>query len=72
MLATDVLPWSLFGVVCFILWLVFLAWIVAIARRKGRSVIIWLILGVFFSFFALLVLLILPSRRTTRDEVRGI
>jgi hypothetical protein len=63
MLATDALPWSLFGVVCFLLWVVFLAWVVALARRKGRSVILWLILAVFFSFFAWLVLFLLPSKR---------
>jgi hypothetical protein len=32
-----------------------------IAHRKGRSIIIWVILGLMFNPFAVLVLLFLPS-----------
>ena len=53
------------GLIGFILWLVILAWIYNIAKRKGRHALMWTILGVFFSIFTLVVILILPSKRTT-------
>jgi hypothetical protein len=40
-------------------------WIYNIAKRKGRHALGWLILGFFFSIFALIVVLVLPSKRTT-------
>jgi hypothetical protein len=53
------------GVIGFILWIVIMVWIYNIARRKGRHAVLWVILGFFFSFLALIVLLLLPSKRTT-------
>jgi hypothetical protein len=54
------------GVLGFVLWVVILVWIYNIAERKGRHPIGWLVLGFFFSLLALVVLLLLPSKRTTR------
>ena len=56
------------GLLGFVLWIVVLVWIYNIARRKGRHAVGWLILGFFFSLISLIVLLVLPSKRTT-DEL---
>jgi len=57
---------SAFGsVIGFILWVVIMVWIYNIARRKGRHAVLWVVLGFFFSLIALIVLLLLPSKRTT-------
>jgi hypothetical protein len=53
------------GIIGFILWIVIMVWIYNIARRKGRHALLWLILGFFFSIITLIVLLLLPSKRTT-------
>jgi uncharacterized BrkB/YihY/UPF0761 family membrane protein len=53
------------GLIGFIIWIVILVWIYNIARRKGRHAVGWVILGVFFSIITLVVLLLLPSKRTT-------
>jgi hypothetical protein len=53
------------GLIGFILWIVIMVWIYNIARRKGRHALGWVILGFFFSLIALVVLLLLPSKRTT-------
>ena len=53
------------GLIGFILWIVIMAWIYNIAKRKGRHALGWLILGFFFSIITLVVLLLLPSKRTT-------
>jgi hypothetical protein len=53
------------GVIGFIVWILIMVWIYNIARRKGRHAVGWLILGFFFSFISLIVLLVLPSKRTT-------
>lgn len=53
------------GLIGFIIWIVVLVWIYNIAQRKGRHPIGWLILGFFFSLIALLVLLVLPSKRSS-------
>ena len=55
------------GLLGFVLWLVVMVWIYNIARRKGRHAFGWLILGFFFSLLALVVLLVLPSKRTTQQ-----
>jgi len=55
------------GVLGFVLWIVVLVWIYNIARRKGRHAVGWLILGLFFSLLALVVVLVLPSKRTTQQ-----
>ena len=53
------------GLIGFIVWIVILVWIYNIARRKGRHAVGWLILGFFFSIITLVVILLLPSKRTT-------
>jgi len=55
----------LYGVVSFIVWLLVMVWIYNIAKRKGRHAVGWVILGFFFTILALIVLLLLPSKRTT-------
>lgn len=45
-----------------------MVWIYNIAKRKGRHTLGWLILGFFFSLIALVVLLLLPSKRTTYNR----
>ena len=57
----------LYGIVSFIVWLLVMVWIYNIAVRKGRHAVGWLILGFFFSILALIVLLLLPSKRTTES-----
>jgi len=56
------------GLLGFVIWIVIMVWIYNLAKRKGRHPVGWLILGFFFSLFALIVLLVLPSKRTT-DEL---
>ena len=53
------------GLIGFIVWVVILVWIYNIARRKGRHAVAWTILGVFFTIITLIILLLLPSKRTT-------
>jgi uncharacterized BrkB/YihY/UPF0761 family membrane protein len=56
---------TLGGLIGLVVWIVIMIWIYNIAKRKGRHALGWLILGFFFSIFALIVLLVLPSKRTT-------
>jgi hypothetical protein len=57
---------SLFGgLLGFIVWILVMVWIYNIAKRKGRHAVGWVILGFFFSLIALLVVALLPSKRTT-------
>ena len=53
------------GLLGFVLWVVILVWIYNIAKRKGRHAVGWLILGFFFSIITLVIVLLLPSKRTT-------
>ena len=53
------------GVIGFIIWILIMVWIYNIAKRKGRHAIGWLILGFFFSIITLILLLLLPYKRTT-------
>ena len=57
------------GLITFVVWLLIMIWIYNIAKRKGRHAVGWLIVGFFFSIITLIVLLVLPSKRTT-DAVR--
>jgi hypothetical protein len=57
----------LYSIVSFIVWLLVMVWIYNIAQRKGRHAVGWVILGFFFSILALIVLLLLPSKRTTES-----
>ncbi len=56
---------ALGSVIGFFVWLLILVWIYNIARRKGRHAVGWLILGLFFSLITLIVVALLPSKRTT-------
>jgi uncharacterized BrkB/YihY/UPF0761 family membrane protein len=53
------------GIIGFIVWILIMIWIYNIAKRKGRHALGWLVLGFFFSIITLIVLLVLPSKRTT-------
>jgi uncharacterized BrkB/YihY/UPF0761 family membrane protein len=61
--SSSVIGWVL-GV---IIEVVILVWIYNIAVRKGRHPIGWLVLGFFFSIITLIVILVLPSKRTTNS-----
>jgi uncharacterized BrkB/YihY/UPF0761 family membrane protein len=56
---------ALYSVISFVVWVLIMVWIYNIAKRKGRHPVGWLILGFFFTFIALTILLLLPSKRTT-------
>jgi phosphoglycerol transferase MdoB-like AlkP superfamily enzyme len=47
-----------------IIWILVISWTAAIARRKGRSPFLWGVLAFFFSIFALILVALMPSRRT--------
>jgi uncharacterized membrane protein YdjX (TVP38/TMEM64 family) len=51
----------------FVLWILVMVWIYNIAKRKGRHAVGWVILGFFFWLIALLVVALLPSKRTTEQ-----
>jgi hypothetical protein len=53
------------GLIGFIIWLLIMVWIYNIAKRKGRHAVGWVILGFFFSLISLIIILLLPSKRTT-------
>ena len=50
-------------VIGFVVWILIIAWTAAIARRKGRSSFGWGLLAFFFSLIALIVVLLMPSKR---------
>jgi hypothetical protein len=56
---------ALSSVIGFIIWVLIMAWIYNIAKRKGRHAFLWLIFGFFFSLIALIIVALLPSKRTT-------
>ena len=53
------------GAVGFVLWVLVMVWIYNIAKRKGRHAVGWVVLGLFFWVLALIMILLLPSKRTT-------
>ncbi len=57
----------LWWLISFVLWVVIMVWIYNIAKRKGRHAVGWVILGFFFSVITLVVVLLLPSKRTTGE-----
>ena len=57
---------ALGSVIGFFVWILILVWIYNIAKRKGRHAFGWLILGLFFSLITLIVVALLPSKRTTQ------
>jgi hypothetical protein len=64
-LVVAVVGHLLYNLIAFVIWLLVMVWIYNIAKRKGRHALGWIILGFFFSLIALLVLALLPSKRTT-------
>jgi uncharacterized membrane protein len=54
------------SIISVVIWILVMAWIYAIAKRKGRHAFGWLILGFFFFLLALVVVALLPSKRTTQ------
>ena len=63
-LATDN-HYFLGGLIYFVICVLIMVWIYNIARRKGRHAFGWLILGFFFSLITLIIVALLPSKRTT-------
>jgi uncharacterized membrane protein len=61
---------ALTSVIGFIIWILIMAWIYNIAKRKGRHAFLWLIFGFFFSLIALIIVALLPSKRTTEAYQR--
>lgn len=56
------------GLLYFIFEILILVWIYNIALRKGRHPIGWFILGLFFTIFALILILLLPSKKVTNQS----
>jgi uncharacterized BrkB/YihY/UPF0761 family membrane protein len=57
----------IYWIFLFLIWILIMIWIYNIARRKGRHALGWLILGFFFSLITLIIVLLLPSKRTTQE-----
>ena len=55
------------GLLGFVIWILIMVWIYNIAKRKGRHAVGWLILGFFFSLITLIVIALMPSKRTTEQ-----
>jgi cbb3-type cytochrome oxidase subunit 3 len=66
-LATTGIEFAFGSLISFILWIAVMVWIYNIARRKGRHPVGWVILAFFFWVLALVLILLLPSKRTTED-----
>lgn len=58
------------SVIGFVLWILVMVWIYNIAKRKGRHAVGWVILGFFFWLIALILVALLPSKRTTDSTGR--
>lgn len=54
--------WAIFVV----LWFIFIAMTMAIARGKGRSPLLWGLLACFFPLITVIVLLLIPTRTPNR------
>jgi hypothetical protein len=55
-----------YSIIGFVIWVLIMVWIYNIAKRKGRHAVGYLILGFFFSIIALIIILLMPSKRTTQ------
>jgi predicted PurR-regulated permease PerM len=51
------------AVIGFVIWIGIIVWTVSIARRKGRSAMLWGLLAFFFSVIPLIIVAILPAKR---------
>ena len=70
LLATSGIEFAFGSLIYFVLWVAVMVWIYNIARRKGRHAVGWVILAFFFWVLALILILLLPSKRTTQNYVR--
>ena len=59
------------SIIGFVLWIAVMVWIYNIAKRKGRHAVGWVILAFFFWILALILILLLPSKRTTEGIERS-
>jgi hypothetical protein len=53
---------ALFSILGLIIWVACIVATYSIAKSKGRGVVLWTILAVFFSWIALLIVALLPRR----------
>lgn len=47
-----------------VIWIGLIFWTVSIARKKGRSPMLWGVLAFFFSWIALIIVAILPRKQS--------
>ena len=65
MIAVTVAALAFFWWLIFVVaWVVFLSITIAIARSKGRSALLWGILACFLPLITVILLLLMPSRRS--------
>lgn len=57
------------GIIAFIVWFALLVATMNIAGTKGRSVVLWGILGFFLPVIALIVVLLLPAKQEQSYQV---
>jgi hypothetical protein len=67
LLATSGIQFFFGSLIYFVLWIAVMVWIYNIAKRKGRHPVGWVVLAFFFWVLALVLILLLPSKRTTQD-----
>jgi hypothetical protein len=52
------------GIIGLVIWVLIMVVIYRIAVSKGRSPVLWVVLGFFFSLITLIVIAVLPSKTT--------
>jgi hypothetical protein len=57
------------GIIAFIVWFALLVATMNVAGTKGRSVVLWGILGFFLPVIALIVVLLLPAKQEQSYQV---
>jgi predicted PurR-regulated permease PerM len=58
------------AVIGFVIWIGIIFWTVSIARKKGRSGGLWGVLAFFFSLIPLIIVAILPSKKSSSVAAR--
>ncbi len=53
----------LWGLIGFVIWILIISWTATMASRKGRSAFLWGVLAFFISVFALILVMLMPSKR---------
>ncbi len=51
------------GIISFIVWFALLLATMYIAGSKGRSVVLWGVIGFFLTIIALIIVIVLPAKR---------